>query len=81
MDIRLSHSRPRLELHWGLVAECGVTPPIIEHIDVLKDVLCRFVPCVVLVLEDEFALESPEKTLHTSIGPTVPPPQHAAGYA
>jgi len=45
MDTRLSHSRPRLELGRGVIAEGRMTtPPIVEHLDVFEDVLCRFVP-------------------------------------
>jgi hypothetical protein len=61
VDTRLSHRRPRFELGRGIVVECGVTPPpIIEHLDVLEDVPCRLVPCTVLALIDEFALQCPE---------------------
>ena len=45
VDTWLSHSRPRFELGRGIVAERGVTAlPIIEHLNVLEDVLCRVVP-------------------------------------
>ena len=82
MDTRLSHSRPRFELGRGIVAECGVTPsPIVEHFDVLKDILCRLVPCAVLAMINELSLQSAEETLDAGIVPTVPLSRHAAGYA
>lgn len=43
MDTRLSNSRHRLELGRGVIAEGRVTAhPIVEHFDVLEDLLFRF---------------------------------------
>lgn len=72
MDTRLSHSRPCLELGRGIVAERGVpAQPIIEHLDILKDVLFRVVPSCVVPMGHEFALERPEKAFDTGIVPAV----------
>ena len=57
------------------------TQPIIEHFDVLKDLLCRLVPCAVLAMIDALSLQCAEETLDTGIVPTVPPSRHAAGDA
>ena len=54
--------------------------PIIEHFDVLKDVLCRLVPCAVLTMIDMLAVQCAKETLDTGIVPTVPPSRHAAGH-
>jgi hypothetical protein len=82
MDTRLSHRRPRLELGRGVIAEGRVTtPPIVEHLDVLKDVLCRLVPCAVLAMIDELALECPEKAFDTGVVLAVADAAHAAGDA
>ena len=56
MDTRLNHSRPRLELGRGGIAEGRVTtPPIVEHLDVFEDVLCRFAPGRVVPMIHELA--------------------------
>ena len=51
--------------------------PIIEHFDVFNDVLCCLVPCAVLAMIDELALQSPEEALHAGVVPTASPPGHA----
>ena len=82
MDTRLGHSRLRLELSRGVVAECGVTTqPIVEHFNVLKDIQCRLVPCVVLRMIHELALECLEKAFDTDIVPVVAGAAHAGGDA
>ena len=82
MDTRLSHSRPRFELGRGIAAERGVTTqPIIEHLDLLKDVLCRLFARAVLAMVDELALERPEEALDTRVVPAVPPSRHSVGHA
>ena len=61
MDTWLSHSRPRFVLGWGVIDESGVpTPPIIEHLDIFEDVLCRFSPGLVVLMVHELALEYAE---------------------
>jgi len=82
VDTRLSHSRPRFELGRGVVDECGVTTQsIIEHFNVLKDVLYRLVPCTVPAMIDEFALQCAEEAFDTGIVPIVSLSRHAAGRA
>ncbi len=58
----VSHRRPRFVLGWGVIAEGQVTaPPIIEHLDVLEDVLCRVFTGRVVPMVYEFALSVPKK--------------------
>ncbi len=54
--------------------------PIIEHFDVRKDVLCRFVPCTVLTMINELAFQCAEEAFDTRVVPAVPPTRHAAGH-
>jgi hypothetical protein len=78
MDTRLSHGRPRLELSRGIVAECGVTTPsIVEHFDVLEDVLFRFVAREVVAMVDKLALERAEEAFGAGVVPAVAPARHA----
>ncbi len=56
------------------------TQPIIEHFDVLNDVLCRFVPCTVLTMSDELAFQCAEEAFDTRVVPAVPPTRQAAGH-
>ncbi len=82
MDTWLRHSRPCFELGRGIVAKRGVTPPpIVEHLTVLEDILCRFVPSGVAPMVHELAFECPEKTLDTGVVPAVARAAHAAGAA
>jgi hypothetical protein len=78
VDTRLSQRRPRFELGRGIVAERGVSAqPIVEHFNVLKDVLCRLVLCPVLpMVYEQLTLECPEEALHTGVVPAVPSPRH-----
>jgi len=79
MDTQLRHSRPRLELGWGAIAKCRVTPPlVVEHLNVLEDILGRILTCAVLALVDELALERAEKALHAGVVPTVSPARHTS---
>ena len=57
------------------------TQPIVEDFDVLKDILCCLIPCAVLAMIDELALQGTKETLDTGIVPTVPPSRHVAGDA
>ena len=78
MDTRLRHGRPRLELSRGIVAECGVTAqPIVEHLDVLEDVLFRVFARAVLLMVDQLALERAEETFDVGVVPAVPSARHA----
>src|SRR2546425_12590139 len=82
VDTRLRHRGPRFELGRGIVAERGVTTqPIIEHLDILKDVLCCFLTRAVSAMVDEFAFECPEEAFDTGVVPTVPPSRHADSNA
>ncbi len=82
MDTGLSHSRPRFELGRGIVAERGVTPPpIVEHLNVLDDILCRVVTGCIVPMVHELAFKCPEKTFDTGIVPAVARAAHAAGDA
>ena len=56
-------------------------PPIVEHLNVLEDILCRFVPSGVAPMVYELAFECPEKTFDTYIVPAVARAAHAAGDA
>lgn len=78
MDTGLSRSRPHFVLGWGVIAESRVTAmPIIEHLDVFEDVLCRlFTGCVASMIA-ELALEGSEKAFDTGVVPTVPLAAHA----
>ena len=79
MDIRLSHRRPRLELSRVIVVESGVpAQPIVEHFNVLKDVLSRLISCTVLPMVDELTLERPKKL---STQAAVAGAAHARGNA
>ena len=72
MDTRLRDSRPRFVLGWGVIAKGRVAPlPMIEHLDILEDVLGCFAPRRVLPMVHELALQRPEEALHTGIVPTV----------
>jgi hypothetical protein len=55
--------------------------PIIEHLDILEDVLCRFFTGRLVPMVHEFTLERPEEALHAGVVPAVPPPRHAGGHA
>ncbi len=46
--------------------------PIIEHLDIFEDVLCRLFTGWVAPMVDELALECAEKAFDTGIVPTVP---------
>ena len=55
--------------------------PIIEHLNVLEDVLCRvFTGCVVPMVY-ELALECPEEAFDTGVVPAVACATHAGGDA
>ena len=72
VDTRLSNSRHRFELGRGVVAEGRVTThPIVEHCDVLEDLLPRFFTCEVTPMMNQFLLERAEEALHTGIVPAV----------
>ena len=67
MDTRLRHSHPRFELGRRIVAECGVPPPLIEHLDVLEDIPCRVGPSGAVPMVYELALECPERLRFVSL--------------
>ena len=55
-----------------------MTPlPIVEHLDVLEDILCRFVPSGVAPMVHELALESPEEAFDAGVVPTITFAAHA----
>src|SRR5438309_12045534 len=82
MDTRLSHSRPHLELGWRVIAEGRVaTPPILEHLDVLEDVLFRFFTGRVVPMVHELALECPKEAFDTGVVPAVSCAAHAGAYS
>ena len=82
MDTGLRHRRPRFELGWGVIAEGRVTAsPIIEHLNVLEDILSRGVTCFVVPMVHELALECPEEAFDTGVVPTVAFTTHARGDA
>ncbi len=73
VDTWLSHSRPRLELGRGIIAECRVpVQPIIEHLDVLEDVQCRFVARAGLAMVDELTLERAEEAFAQALSQQLP---------
>ena len=78
MDTWLSHSRPRLELGRGIVAECGVpAQPIVEHLDVLEDILFGVVPRSILAMVDELTLERAEEAFGTGVVSAMAPARQA----
>ena len=78
MDAWLSHSHSRFELGREVRAEDGVpTLPIIEHLDLLEDVLLRFVSRGTLPMVHELTLECPEETFDAGDVPAVPFLAHA----
>ena len=82
MDTRLSHRRSRLELGRGVIVEGRVTtPPSVEHLDVLEDILFRFFTGRIVPMVHERARECPEKAFHAGVVPEVAGAAHAAGDA
>ena len=57
------------------------TLPIIEHLDVLKNILFGFVSCDVMPMIDQFTLESSEETLDAGVVPAVAFAAHAGDEA
>ncbi len=55
--------------------------PIIEHLNVFEDVLCRFVSRGVVPMIDELTLECPEETFDAGIVPAVAFTAHAGDEA
>lgn len=51
--------------------------PIIEHLDILEDVLCRLAPRRVLPMVHELTLQRPEETFHTGVVPAIACATHA----
>lgn len=51
--------------------------PIIEYLDIFKDVLCRFFTGCVVPMVDKLAHQCPEEVLRTGLVPTVPLAAHA----
>ena len=51
--------------------------PIIEYLDILKDVLCRLAPRRVLPMVHELALQRPEETFNTGVVPAIAFAAHA----
>ena len=82
MDTWLSHSRPRFELGRGVIAK-GRRPalPIIKHLNVFEDVLCRVFTGRVVLMVHELALECPKEAFDTGVVPTVAVTTHARGDA
>ena len=70
MDTWLSHSCLRFELGLGVITEGQVTTrPIVEHLNMLEDVLLRFFTGRAMLMVDELALECPEKTFDAGVAP------------
>lgn len=79
MDTRLSNCRPRFELSWVVIAEGRVTAsPIIEHLNVLEDILSRGSTRFVAPMVHELALECPEEAFDRGIVPAVAGAAHAS---
>ncbi len=51
--------------------------PIIEHLDILEDVLCRLAPRRALPMVHELALQRPEETFHAGVVPAIAFAAHA----
>ena len=82
MDTWLSHRCPRFVLGRGVIAERRVpAPPIIEHLDVLKDILCCVFTGRVVPMVHELALECPEETFDAGVVPAIACAAHAGGDA
>ena len=72
MDTWLSHSRSRFVLGWGVIAKSRVTArSIIEHLNLLNDILFRVVTGRVATMVHELALACPEEALDTGVVPPV----------
>ncbi len=56
-------------------------PPIIEHLDIFEDVLCRVFTGRVVSMIHELPLEDPAKAFDTSIVPAVACAAHAGDHA
>ena len=68
-------------LGWGIIAERRVsTLPIVEHLDILKNILGSFAPCGVAPMRDELTLEGPEEAFDTGSVPTVTLAAHAGDH-
>ena len=73
MDTRLSHDRPCPNSAGEIVAECGVTAqPIVEHLDVFKDIPFRFFTHAAPVMVDQLALEPAEESFDAGVVPQFP---------
>ena len=82
MDTGLSNRRPRFVLGRGVIAKGRVAAlPIIEHLDIFDDVLCRVFTGRVVPMVHELARECAEKTFNTGIVPAVTFTAHARGDA
>ena len=78
MDTGLSHRRPRFVLGWGVIAKSRVPArPIIKHLNVFEDVLCRVFTGRVVPMVHELALERPEETFDAGVVPAVAFSAHA----
>ena len=82
MDTGVSNRRPRFVLGRGVIAKGRVAAlPIIEHLDIFEDVLCRVFTGRVVPMVHELARECAEKTFNTGIVPAVTFTAHARGDA
>ena len=78
MDTGLSHRRPRFILGHGVIAKSRVSAlPIIEHFDILEDVLRRFGPRAVVPMVHKLTLERPEEAFDAGVVPAIALSAHA----
>ncbi len=78
MDTWLSNYRPRFVLGRGVIAEGRVTAlPIIEHLNVLKDIPCRVITGCIVPMVHKLALECPKEAFDAGVVPTITCATHA----
>ena len=82
MDTWLSHCRPRFILGWGVIADGRVPAlPIIEHLDVSKDILRRLFTGRIPPMIHQLPLEGPEEAFDARVIPAVAFAAHAGNEA
>jgi len=78
MDTWLYDSRHRFILGRGVIPKGRVAPqPIIEHLSIFEDILCRFGSRGGVPMIDEITLECPKETFHAGVLSTIPFAAHA----
>ncbi len=82
MDTGLRDSRPHVVLNRSVIPDGRVPAlPIIEHLDVFKELLLGFVSGGVVPMIDQLTLERSEETLDAGVVPAVAVTAHAGDEA